>query len=88
MDGRRYVVADLNGTAVVPVIVGDSMASIALSNALLARGISVQPILAPAVSEETARLRFFITSLHSEEQIRHCVDAVAEEWARLRPLPG
>ena len=72
------------GTAVVPVIVGDSLLSIALSNALLARGINVQPILAPAVSEETARLRFFITSMHSEAQIRQCVSAVAEELQRLK----
>ena len=39
----------------------------------------VQPILYPAVEESAARLRFFITSTHSPEQIDHTVDAVAEE---------
>ena len=72
------------GTAIVPVMVGDSMQSIALANALFARGINVQPVLAPAVSEATARLRFFITSAHSEAQICQAVDAVAEELTRLR----
>ncbi len=72
------------GTAIVPILVGDPLRSIALANALFARGINVQPVLPPAVGEATARLRFFITSAHSEEQIRQTVDAVAEELARLR----
>jgi 7-keto-8-aminopelargonate synthetase-like enzyme len=29
------------------------------------------------VEEKTARLRFFITSAHSEEQIRYTVDALS-----------
>ena len=49
------------------------------------RGINVQPILYPAVEEKAARLRFFITAVHTEEQIRAAVDAVAEELARIDP---
>jgi 8-amino-7-oxononanoate synthase len=71
------------GTAVVPIIIGDSMRSIALANALLDRGVNVQPVLYPAVAEKASRLRFFITSAHSEEQIRYSVDAIASELARL-----
>ena len=42
----------------------------------------MQPILYPAVEEEAARLRFFITSCHTDRQIAQTVDAVAEElWA-------
>ncbi|MGA2621527.1 MAG: aminotransferase class I/II-fold pyridoxal phosphate-dependent enzyme, partial [Thermoguttaceae bacterium] len=51
------------GTAVVPIIVGSSLAALRLAGALLARGINVQPIVHPAVEESAARLRFFITSL-------------------------
>lgn len=72
------------GTAVVPVIVGDSLKSVALSNALFDRGINVQPVLYPAVKEDAARLRFFITSAHTERQIADTVDAVTEELQRLR----
>ena len=50
------------GTAVVPVILGNSLLALRLSQAMLARGINVQPILHPAVEESAARLRFFITS--------------------------
>ena len=70
-------------TAVVPVIVGNSLLSIALSNALSERGINVQPVLYPVVEDDAARLRFFITSAHTETQIRETVDAVAEELERL-----
>ena len=74
-----------NNTPVVPIILGNSLHSLQLSLALFARGINVQPILYPAVEEEKARLRFFITSAHSAEQIRATVDAVAEEAAKIDP---
>jgi len=68
---------------VVPVILGNSMHCVQLSQALFARGINVQPILYPAVEEKAARLRFFITSLHTEAQIRYTVDALAEELEKI-----
>lgn len=71
------------GAPVVPVIVGDSMKAMALGEALFSRGINVQPIIYPAVSEDEARLRFFVTSEHSEEQIRETIDGVADEMKRL-----
>ncbi|MBC7853909.1 MAG: aminotransferase class I/II-fold pyridoxal phosphate-dependent enzyme [Pirellulaceae bacterium] len=74
-----------NNTPVVPIILGNSLHCLQLSLALFARGINVQPILYPAVEEEKARLRFFITSAHSAEQIRATVAAVAEEAAKIDP---
>ena len=67
-----------DGTPIVPVIVGSSVVALRLSRKLFERGINVQPILYPAVEESAARLRFFITSAHSREQIRYTVDSVAE----------
>jgi 8-amino-7-oxononanoate synthase len=72
-------------SAVVPVILGNSLHSLQLSQELFARGINVQPILYPAVEESAARLRFFITALHTEQQIRETVAAVAEELAKIDP---
>ncbi len=71
------------GTPVIPVIVGNSVKSLRLARALFNRGINVQPILHPAVPEYSARLRFFITTNHSEAQIRDAVIAIAEELAKL-----
>jgi 8-amino-7-oxononanoate synthase/acyl carrier protein len=74
------------GSAIVPIILGNSMNSLRLSRALFARGISVQPILYPAVEEKAARLRFFITSSHTPDQIRRTIQALQEELARIDPV--
>jgi len=74
-----------NNTAIVPIITGNSLHALMLSKSMFDRGVSVLPILYPAVEEEKARLRFFITAAHSEEQIRYTVDVLAEEIARLDP---
>ncbi len=69
-------------SAVVPIILGNSMLCVQLSRALFGRGINVQPIVYPAVEEAAARLRFFLTSQHTEEQIRYTVSTLVEELAR------
>jgi 8-amino-7-oxononanoate synthase len=74
-----------HGSAIVPIILGNSINSLKLSRALFARGINVQPILYPAVEERAARLRFFITSRHTPEQIRRTIGAMREEMAAIDP---
>lgn len=71
------------GTPVIPCIVGSSVAALKLSNALLRRGINANPILYPAVPEDEARLRFFVTSCHSDEQIRFTMKVLVKEIALL-----
>jgi len=71
-------------TGVVPVIVGNSIACLQLSRAMFARGVNVQPIVHPAVEESAARLRFFITSLHTSEQIQYTVKVLAEELEKMQ----
>ena len=70
------------GLNVIPVITGTSQLAVMMSNALFADGVNVYPIIGPAVKEEAARLRFFISCSHTEEQIRHAVDLVARHWDR------
>lgn len=70
------------GFAVIPAITGSSIKAARLASALFERGINVQPILYPAVPEKSARLRFFVSCQHSEEQIRQTVAILAEELAR------
>jgi 8-amino-7-oxononanoate synthase len=66
------------GHAVVPVIVHDSIIAVRLSQLLFDQGINVQPIIHPAVPERCARLRFFLTSEHTSEQIHATCDAIAD----------
>lgn len=69
---------------VASLVVGDDKLAMLLSQNLLERGIEVQPIVRPAVSATTARLRFFLTANHTEEQILETVPAVAQELEKLR----
>lgn len=80
---RGLNTGDSDQTAVVPVITGNSLHALLLSRKLFEKGINVQPILYPAVEESAARLRFFINSTHSEEQIRYAVAATADALAEV-----
>lgn len=69
------------GYSVVPIMIGCSIRAVRLTERLLARGINALPIIHPAVPMKAARLRFFITSEHTQEQIRSTVEIVAAELA-------
>ena len=71
------------GLSVIPAITHGSLKAARLSEALFRRKINVQPIVYPAVQERSARLRFFISSEHTEAQIHMAVEALAEELRRL-----
>ncbi len=80
---ERARAADLDiGTsaayAVIPVVTHNSLIAVALGQKLFDRGINVQPIIPPAVPESSARLRFFLTSEHSESQIDRTIDAIVD----------
>jgi 7-keto-8-aminopelargonate synthetase-like enzyme len=77
------VTGDSACAPMIPCIVGSSSEALRLSDALMRRGINADPIVFPAVPEDEARLRFFVTSCHSEEQIRSMVRVLAEELTLL-----
>jgi 7-keto-8-aminopelargonate synthetase-like enzyme len=71
--------AGSSDSAVIPVIVGDSLKAIRLSQACLRQGIDVLPMVYPAVPDNSARLRFFVNCTHTLDQIRYTLDVVAPE---------
>ena len=72
----------IKDTAVVPAIIGNSVLCLQLTDRST-RGINVQPILYPAVEEKAARLRFFLTCEHTDDQLATTADLLAKEIARL-----
>ncbi len=46
----------------------------------------MQPVVYPAVDEDAARLRFFLSSLHTEDQLRFTADTLAQELRALEVL--
>ena len=71
------------GHAICPVLVGDSLRAAKLCEVLLNEGINVAPIIYPAVPMQSARLRFFMTSGHTEAQITTAVAATKRALDRL-----
>lgn len=72
-------------TPIIPVILGDSVRAARVSQRLLEAGINVQPMVAPAVAESGARLRFFVSSSHTHAQIDTAVRATASLLSRQDP---
>lgn len=72
-----------SGYSIIPIITGNSLLTVKLSNKLFQRGINVQPIIYPAVEERAARLRFFLSSAHTQEQIEETVKILLEEQEKI-----
>ncbi|HMV66753.1 MAG TPA: aminotransferase class I/II-fold pyridoxal phosphate-dependent enzyme, partial [Myxococcota bacterium] len=64
------------GSGVVPVITGNSAHALMLSQALGDHGVNVQPIVYPAVAEDAARLRFFLSSTHTRAELAETAEKV------------
>jgi len=64
------------GNGVVPAIIGSSLKASIISNQLLEAGINVQPIIFPAVEEKSARLRFFLSTMHEHKDIAYTLKMV------------
>jgi 8-amino-7-oxononanoate synthase len=64
------------GLGIVPVVLGGSVAAARMAAALFDAGVNVQPILFPVVPERSARLRFFLSSEHTAEEIERSVAAL------------
>lgn len=82
--GQGLDTATSEGYAVVPVMVGDTVRAVKLTERLLARGINALPILYPAVPLKGARIRFFVTSEHTPAQLRQTARITREELDALR----
>ncbi len=70
---------DSGDSPMIPCTVGSSSKALQLADALMRRGFNAAPIPSPAAPEDQARLRFFVTSCHSSEQIRLMVKVLSEE---------
>jgi 8-amino-7-oxononanoate synthase len=69
------------GTAVQPVIVGDTQRALAISRALEEKGFLVTAIRPPTVPAGTARLRVTLSAAHEEHQVDALVAAFREALA-------
>jgi 8-amino-7-oxononanoate synthase len=70
-------------TQIVPIIVGEARAAVALSRSLEEKGLLVPAIRPPAVPEGTSRLRISLTAGHTEEDIEQLLAGLAQLRSRV-----
>ena len=80
LDGARargFDVGPSVGLGIIPIILGSSVKAGRVSAALFDAGVNVQPLLFPVVPEGSARLRYFISSEHTAEDIETTLAALS-----------
>ncbi|MBN1276348.1 MAG: aminotransferase class I/II-fold pyridoxal phosphate-dependent enzyme [Deltaproteobacteria bacterium] len=65
-------------TSIIPILVGNEFDAFNICKRLQEMGVFVVPAIYPAVPMGQARLRFCVTSDHTEEQIVHALDSLKE----------
>jgi glycine C-acetyltransferase/8-amino-7-oxononanoate synthase len=76
---RRSGVAVAEGaTQIIPLIVGDATAAVALCEAVLSRGVFAAAIRPPTVAAHSSRLRLTLMASHNGSEITRAADAIAE----------
>lgn len=73
----------LSESPIVPVIFGEEVAALRVSEALAERGYFVPAIRPPSVPQGSSRLRVTVTAAHSAEEVGQLVTATAEACRRL-----
>lgn len=64
-------------SAVIPIILGRSEPSVTLYRKLFENGVYALPIIYPTVPENASRVRFFLSSLHTDEQLEKTVKFIS-----------
>ena len=72
-------------SALVPVRVGDRLATLDAAHSVLERGVYVNAILSPGVPAGSERLRCFVTSTHDPSDLLIAADTLASVVDRARP---
>ncbi|MGV9818594.1 aminotransferase class I/II-fold pyridoxal phosphate-dependent enzyme [Nocardia xishanensis] len=84
---RGMNLADSQSTPIVPVIVPGEIRAGYAAAALLQRGYNAGAILSPVVPAGTERLRFFLTSEHTERQLLDTADQLGEILDIVQHIP-
>jgi 7-keto-8-aminopelargonate synthetase-like enzyme len=66
------------GRGVVPILFSDSLETLAASRLLMSHYYYVPPIIQIGVPKDQPRLRFFLSAMHTEAEIRGVIDLLAK----------
>lgn len=73
-----------SATQIIPVLTGDPVETMSLTEKLLDRGVFIQGIRPPTVPEGTSRLRITVSTAHTDEDIGSALAKLADCTGRTR----
>ncbi len=75
-------------SGVVPIMMRDSELALWMSVGLFEDGICTYPMMYPIVPRNKCRLRFFINTNHTRDQIDHTIDLIVNRLKRAPKSKG
>ncbi|MGA1976354.1 MAG: pyridoxal phosphate-dependent aminotransferase family protein [Bacteroidales bacterium] len=87
-DGFRAMGFDIGKTEspIIPIFIRDDIMALRLTQALLAEGVFVNPVVSPAVPKEDCLIRYSLMATHTEEQVDISIDKITRAAKILRIL--
>ena len=71
-------------TAIIPIIIGDAAAALQIAEELQQQGLFIPAIRYPTVPQGTARLRIALMSTHTEAELAHTAELIAQAITKYR----
>ena len=84
---REGFEGDASSTQIVPLVVGDAAAAVAMAEVALEQGVFAQAIRPPTVPEGTSRLRLAVMATHTRNELREAAGVLARASARAGVKP-
>lgn len=73
-------------TPIIPLFIRDDVKSLLLTQALLADGVFVNPVVSPAVPKEDCLIRYSLMATHTKEQVEISIEKITKAAKNLKIL--
>jgi 8-amino-7-oxononanoate synthase len=73
-------------TPIIPLFIRDDIKSLLLTQALLADGVFVNPVVSPAVPKEDCLIRYSLMATHTKEQVEMSIEKITKAAKKLKIL--
>jgi len=73
-------------TPIIPLFIRDDVKSLLLTQALLADGVFVNPVVSPAVPKEDCLIRYSLMATHTKEQVEISIEKITKAAKELKIL--